>query len=51
MALYRWDKGGAKTCFVKVEAVCNVVGDDRGAKVGKGNGGGTVRGSRNGNWG
>ena len=51
MALYWWDKGGAKTRFVNVETVCNIVGNNRRAKVGEGHGGGTIRGSRNGNWG
>ncbi len=50
MSLYRWNKGGAKACFVNEEAMCNIACHNRGAKVRKGDGGSTVRGARNRGW-
>jgi hypothetical protein len=45
MALYRWNKGGAKACFFNVETVYNIASHNRRAKVRKGDGGSTVRGA------
>ena len=50
MTLYRWNKGGAKACFVNVESVYNIASDNRRAKIRKSDGGSTVRGARNRSW-
>ncbi len=51
MGLYWRKKGGAKACFVNVEAVDNIASNNRGTKVRKCDGGSTVRCARNGIWG
>jgi hypothetical protein len=45
MAVYRWNKGGAKACFVNVETVHDIASHDRRAKIRKSDGGSTVRGA------
>jgi hypothetical protein len=50
VALYWWNKGGAKACFVDVETVYNIASHNRRAKIRKSDGGSTVRGARNRGW-
>ena len=50
VTLYRWNKGGAKACFINVETVYNIPSHNRGAKIRKSDGGSTVRGARNRVW-
>jgi hypothetical protein len=50
MALYWWNKGSAKACFVNVETVHNVASHNRRATIRKRDGGSTVRGARNRGW-
>jgi hypothetical protein len=50
IALYRWNKGGAKACFVNIDTVYNIASHNRRAKIRKSDGGSTVRGARNRGW-
>jgi hypothetical protein len=50
MALYRWNKGGTKACFVNVETMYNIASHNRRVKIRKNDSGSTVRSARHGAW-